>query len=273
VKQAGNFRHEAMKTTFSLILPDEGPAEAGGLARECFEHLDYLESRLSRYIEGSDVWQINHMEAGDQLFLSEACHKCLLQAREAQQLTEGRFDVSLGTIIEHQKTKVDGPPVAVHGCLVIDPDRPLVTCEEAGREIDLGGIGKGFALDSMGSLLKDWGVKNALLSAGASTHLAVGTRPWKLALSGDHQSLSIEILDRAMSASGTAFEGMHLVTATGSPTSYPCKRAWAVARTAAIADAWSTALMLLTKEEIHSLKTLPEACYLETAEGIHPVLL
>jgi thiamine biosynthesis lipoprotein ApbE len=120
----------------------------------------------------------------------------------------------------------------------------------------------------MARLLKDWGVGNAFLSAGASTHLAMGKRAWKVTLSGDRQSLGIEITGQAMSASGTAFAGMHIVTPTGSPKNYPFRRAWAVAPTAGMADAWSTALMLLTAKEIHSLKTPPEVCYLETPEGI-----
>ena len=63
----------------------------------------------------------------------------------------------------------DGPAIGrpvFWGPFVIAPDRPFISCEEAGREIDFGGIGKGFALDKMKSLMIDWGIKAALLSAG-----------------------------------------------------------------------------------------------------------
>ncbi len=55
------------------------------------------------------------------------------------------------------------------GRLTIHPDIAAVTCDEPGREIDLGGIGKGFALDQLRQILLDWGAEGGLLTAGASS--------------------------------------------------------------------------------------------------------
>ena len=42
---ARSFTHEAMNTTFHLRLRVPDASAAAGMARECFEHLDLLESR------------------------------------------------------------------------------------------------------------------------------------------------------------------------------------------------------------------------------------
>ena len=58
---ARHFSHEAMNTTFSLRLRGVNEETARGMARECFDQIDLLETRLSRFIEGSDVSRINCM--------------------------------------------------------------------------------------------------------------------------------------------------------------------------------------------------------------------
>ena len=122
------FSHDAMKTNFTLRINDSNVNEAAGVAKECFEHLDYLETKLNRYLEGSDVWQINNMQAGDTLFLSEACYDCLNLAMEAYADTGGLFDVTIGKKIEHLKSGTAGSPPDQTGQLAIDPDRPAIHC-------------------------------------------------------------------------------------------------------------------------------------------------
>ena len=65
-----------------------------------------------------------------------------------------------------------GALAPARGGFMIDPGQPLITCLAEGREIDLGGIGKGFALDRLREILVDWEIAGGLLSAGARTQLA-----------------------------------------------------------------------------------------------------
>lgn len=246
------FTHDAMNTTFSLRLRGVDEAVAQGMARECFDQLDYLEARLSRFIEGSDVSRINRMKTGETLYLSEPCHQCLLLALEAHTRTRGLFDITLGTHIEHRKSGDAGPIPPLVGRLTIHPDVPAITCEDPGREIDLGGIGKGFALDQLKLLLTEWGAQDVLLSAGASSLLAFGQHAWPVDLTGDTESLRISLSNQALSASGTGIQGSHIVHPAGRdamPTT-PCKRIWATATNAVMSEIWSTALMLVKPEEI-----------------------
>ncbi|MEO5716411.1 MAG: FAD:protein FMN transferase [Luteolibacter sp.] len=246
------FSHEAMNTTFHLRICENDEAIARGMARECFEQLDFLETRLSRFVDGSDVSRINHMRAGEILYISQPTHECLILALDASQQTGGLFDITLGRRIEHHKSGDTGPVPALAGKIIIHPDVPAVTCEEPGREIDLGGIGKGFALDHLQQILIEWGAEGALLAAGASSLLAFGPQPWPVELAGSGGSTRITLHNEALSASGTGIQGSHIIHPAGDEAmpAAPCDRVWVTAPTAALAEVWSTALMLLDPEEI-----------------------
>lgn len=261
------FRHDAMMTTFSIRIAHEGRAEAAGAARDCFEYLDYLESKLSRFMEGSDVWQINHMGTGDSLNISEDCYNCLRLSAEAYAQTRGLFDITLGTRIQHVKEDQSGPPPEVAGQVSIDPEKTAVHCIQSGRELDLGGIGKGFALDRLKERLQDWEIQSALLSAGSSTFLAFGEKPWPIELCGDQQKQSIDLKDRALSASGTGVQGSHIVSPDSVQPNHPFKRLWITHDTAAMADAWSTALMLLPVKDLIQIKSSRSKVFAEQPDG------
>jgi FAD:protein FMN transferase len=248
------FAHEAMRTTFTLRFADLSEEDAKGVARECFELVDRLETALSRYREGSEVWQINHMRAGKTLYLSDVCHRCLLKAMEGWLATGGLFDITQGRRIEHWKSSSDGPVPEICGSLSIHPDVPAITCLEEGRELDLGGIGKGFALDEMAALLTDWEIGNVLLAAGGSSLVALGDAAWPVELAGDGGSLAIPLANEALSASGTGIQGSHIIhpgVADGS-ASYGYKRVWVTAQSAAEAEIWSTAVMLVMPGELET---------------------
>lgn len=248
------YSHDAMKTTFTLRIFGEPSDFTARLTANLFEELDTIEQKLSRYFPGSDVWQINHMKAGERLFISEWTYDCLRTAFEVYMETGGVFDVTLGKKIEHQKNRTDGPVPDMTGQLVLDPERPAVHCIEPGREIDLGGIGKGFALDILSPKLRGGGISDALLSAGTSTHLAFGDGSWPIKLAGCNERDSLDLKNQALSASGTDIQGSHLVSPTEKSHDYPFSQIWVVEKTAARADAWSTAAMLLTEEELQELK-------------------
>ena len=87
-------------------------------------------------------------------------------------LTGGAFDISIGT----------GLP-----SLELDADDFLVRATTDGVQVDLGGIGKGYAVDLMAELLEEWGLQRALVHGGFSSVLALeppaGRDGWPLTLS------------------------------------------------------------------------------------------
>ena len=272
MSQIHQFDHNAMKTTFIFRIVADDAKLAHDVAHAAIARLDEIEQTLSRYIEGSDVFRINHMQSDQSLFISETCYDCIRLATEAHEQTGGLFDITLGTVIEHQKNDDDGDCPPLIGTLSIDPERPRITCEAAGREIDLGGIGKGFALDQLKLLLEDFGIESALLSAGASTQLAFGPKTWPIELSGDHNQQTIGLNNQALSASGVGIQGSHIVSPLKqAEPSYTFRRAWVLQPSAAMADAWSTALMLIPAEQLRSFEAPHDTLFFETATGIQPL--
>ena len=261
------FAHKAMKTEFTLRLKHPDQQLAQSVAREAFELIDELESKLSRYFHGSDVWQINRMQAGQNLFISELCHDCLLEGLQAYQQTGGLFDITLGQLIEHRKNKLDEPPPQLAGQLVIAPDRPAIQCNEPGREIDLGGIGKGFALDRAKRLIQAWNIESGILSAGASTHLAFGPQAWKLGLSSKNETLEITLRDQALSASGTSIQEAHIVAPPELEGSTHHPRVWVVHHSATWADVWSTTAMLMSQKELQEMADQFPGLYIENPDS------
>lgn len=244
--------HDAMKTTFALRLCGENEAELRGLGTECIAMIDELERKLSRYAEGGDVQRINHLKAGESLNISDECYACLREAMEMCLITGRLFDPTLGAPIEHRKTDAPGDRPEVCGQLMVHPDRARVSCVEEGRVIDLGGIGKGFTLDQLTRFLIDWGVVGGLLSSGASTHVAFGDVTWPMNLTGDQSVMKIALHHAALSASGTSIQGEHIIAPDGwevDEAAMP-KRLWVVSPDGSAADAWSTALMLMTPDEM-----------------------
>jgi thiamine biosynthesis lipoprotein len=239
-----SIHREAMNTVFTIRLPSADLAEAERLTGECFLLLETLEALLSRFRPDSDISRINRLNAGESLWVDERTARCLRLAIEASQLTEGLFDATLSPAA----AQTERP-----GQLRLAEDGPRVFCEAAGRQIDLGGIGKGFALDEMAAVLKDLEVPYALLSAGASTHLAFGNSSWKICLDPEAEASEYLLQEEAISSSGTAQQGCHILHPdTGMAPSYHFSRVWLATGCAALADAFSTAALLMDADEINA---------------------
>lgn len=249
---------------FRLSHPDENYARQA--MRAGFRELDRLEGLLSRFREGGDVWRINHASPGEVLRIGEECHACLLRAAAVSEATFGAFDPTVGAAAalarEGRGREADADALAealaqrsAFG-LTVDEHAPFVRVNEERDTLDLGGIGKGFALDRVRGLLSDWGVENGLLCGGGSSLLAFGSPEsggWSVNLAGAREKTRGNLLDCSIGASGTGEQGLHLIDPRRGGQRCLHARAWAVATDAAAADAFSTAWMTMTREEIASV--------------------
>jgi thiamine biosynthesis lipoprotein len=132
----------------------------------------------------------------------------------------------------------------------------LVTVHADHMVFDLGAVGKGYALDQAAEILQSWSITRAFLNAGDSTLLALSPPPgreaWDITLADGTQALSLR--DRALSGSGFQVQGAHLMDPrTLQPVPVQPQRSYALAPSAALSDALSTAFMILTPEETHTL--------------------
>jgi FAD:protein FMN transferase len=253
------FSHEAMATVFEVhaVHPDE--RYAAQAAQAAFEVLNRLEQELSRFVANSDVTRINHLAAGQTARVGTPAIECLAIARHMFDLTGGAFDISLGSGL---------------ASLDVDPGSHVVRATSDGVRIDLGGIGKGYAIDRMADLLEEWGLGRALVHGGFSSVLALdppdSAGAWPLTLSdpGRPSTVLVRLPARqmALGASGTR-KGNHIVDPCTGESVVGRLAAWvAVPRpsashdesgqrvaAAAVADALSTAFMTMAPEAIEAL--------------------
>ena len=241
--------HRAMATTFQVRIANEEKSYAESAAQAAFSLLERLESHLSRFRAGSDISQIKELKPGEKLRVSEPAFACLEIAKKMEHATGGAFSAAPAALISQ--------PAAPRWTLL--PGEFSVRCDLGKLEFDLGAIGKGFALDRMAAVLRDWHCPAFLLVAGGSSILA-GDPPaenagWSCGLGDDNSPQRYWLANCSLSGSGLAVKGQHILDPrTGQPAQRE-SRAWALTDTAAESDALSTAAMVLDKNEINDVLT------------------
>jgi len=263
------FSHQAMAAIFEVIIVHEDAHYAQQAAHAAFDELDRLESELSRFIENSDICRINNLPANQPLRLGLPSFECLQAAARIYAETNGAFDVTIGALLACWRNK-NGTP------LTPSQDQLNLACKQTGMhllilneaeytikllaspmQIDLGGIGKGYAVDQMARLLREWGISTALINGGHSSILALdvppGTKGWPLILSNpaDRKQIlaRLHFQHKSLSASGLK-KGQHIIDPRTAQPVKEKKAAWVSAPDAATADALSTAFMVMSPEEI-----------------------
>lgn len=262
------FSFEAMTTMFDVLVAHEDKAYAGYAAQAVFREIERLELLLSRHDPTTDVARINRLAPGEYMRVSMEVLNCLEFAARAYVYTDGAFDPAF-------RSREGGRPSAMDFLIMsspesAEPDAPaefLVGIDPAAvehgftsAELDMGAIGKGFALDLATMLMDDYSLDNYLLNSGTSAVLARGGGPegegWIVGVSGDYRDqtgISTTALHNcAMSGSGTAIKGEHIrIPESGAAAGALCS--WAKAGSAAWSDAMSTALMVMARPRAEEL--------------------
>ncbi len=245
------FAHAAMATEFELILPGDDEEYSGHAAQAAFAEIDRLENRLSRFDPRSDISLINRLSAGKTLRIGIETFECLSLAMRLQDETRGAFDIDFRS--GRRPSRVWEPIRA--------PDGFEVTVH-AGVDLDLGGIGKGFALDMAREVLAHWEIDRGLLHGGTSTALAWGfpgrhageLEGWPLGVAGAQPSTGaprrVILRDRALSGSGTEVKGEHVIDPRDGRPARGHDAAWVSHPSAAEADALSTAFMVMPTAQV-----------------------
>ncbi len=248
------FRHHAMATAWVVGVVGEDRETAAWAAREAFAMVDRLEEDLSRFQPVSYVSQIARLPRGGRLRVSQETYECLLLAKAVWSETGGAFDITVRDGAEALPSRLEWVS-RMEGFGLYEGHE--IGVRAGGLALDLGGIGKGFAIDEITRLFHEEDIENALIDAGGSTLFGMGNAPdstegWPVSL-GERHGL-VALADRAMSASGFEVKGRHVMDPrTGRPVDTERQRAWVMAGSAALADALSTAALVMTEAEIAAL--------------------
>ncbi|MBI4529910.1 MAG: FAD:protein FMN transferase [Candidatus Latescibacteria bacterium] len=254
---------------------DVNRVEAGVTA--AFAEIDRLEKVMSTYRDDSEIARLNRTPARQESVCSEDLFSVIEQAQGYAVLTGGTFDITVHPLIEvwgFEKIGGDRPtPEAIFAALTSEGYRLMTvnvkdrTCTftRDGMGINLGGIGKGYALDKAVDQLRRYGVTSARLNFGGN--ISTMGRPsdgetWCIRVSHPvklrERVVDLYLSDRAVSTSANSerfveIEGKRYGHILNPRTGFPANRQGSVtvvSPSATEADALSTGLFVMSDDQI-----------------------
>jgi thiamine biosynthesis lipoprotein len=227
-----------MGTRFELFLRGEDEQHLEAVAVAVQEEIARLDGVLSRFDPRSEIARINRQAGKTAVRVDRELFDLLETCEQGRLATNGFFDVSQG------------------GDWELDATACTVRLATAEAQIDLGGVGKGYALDRGREILQRFQVANAFLHGGTSSALAIGDEVWPIDLrhpaEPDVIVAQIELANRGLSCSAVRHaeqEQSDIVNPlTGAPLVGDAACA-VLAAGAAEAEIFSTALLAMGKSQ------------------------
>lgn len=295
---------QAMATQFEVLLPFGTP---GGMdvAGEALDLIDRLEEQLTVYRDHSEVSRLNRLAADNSVVVEDRLFALLAECARLTAATEGAFDITTGALSKawgffKRQGRVPTPEERSEVLgrvgsrfLELDPQRRTARYLVRGLEINLGSIGKGYALDRAAELLRQREVSLGLLHGGHSSIVALGTDPadrrgWAVGVRHpwlpERRLAVLRLRDRALGTSAATFQhleynGRKLGHILDPRTGWPAEglaSATVVAPSAAEADALATAFFILGVDKAAAYcRAHPQigALLLADGPGAKPVVL
>jgi thiamine biosynthesis lipoprotein len=261
-------QRRAMACWFELTL-DEADARWLAPARAALTQLDAIESRLSVFRSTSAISDINRRAVDADVACDRDLFDLLARCETLSRATDGAFDITSTALSRcwgflRREGRVPSTDEIASaranvgmGLVHLDRERGTVRFAKPGVALNLGAIGKGYALDCIADSLQQEGVNRVLLSAGRSSLLAIGGKGagWPVDLVSPRRERPIARVWLRGAALGTSGAGEQFVIAdgqrfghvidprTGRPSS-DMLSASVVCANAADADALSTAFLI-----------------------------
>ena len=266
----------AMGCLFECFLVGDDPEDARAIGMEALEEVARLDAQLSHYRQDSDISRLNRWAADEWVRVEPELFGLLQRCAAWTQATGGAFDVACGALLKawdfHVGSGRRAHPDDVRNALrhsgmsrvLLDADHHLVHFDASELTLNLGAIGKGYALDRAAEIVRFYGLANGVIHGGHSTILALGYAPsgdaWEFVIRDPRdRSTPIETVrlhDAALSTSGSygqfaEVDGVQYGHVLNPETGYPVQTPLSVsvvADNAADADALSTAFLVMGAE-------------------------
>jgi len=248
---------DAMGSTYTIVAygPDRVKLETA--VELAFEEVRRLDNLLSNYKPRSE-WSLVNREAANRSVkvspeLFEFLESCLAYSRQ----TEGAFDITVGPLVKTwgfykgsgrlpHRAEIRGAMARVgYRNILLNKETLEVRFAREGVEMDPGGIGKGYAVDRVVEILKEQGIRSAMVTAGGSSIYGLGAPPgdpgWRVNIRHPRdpkRNVSHVVLNNlSMSTSGTSekffYAGRKLYSHIFDPrTGYPAQGMLSVSVTA-----------------------------------------
>lgn len=267
--QWAQVRCEHMATTITVTAPAGRAEQAGSIVSDVFERIDLM---MSEWKPGSPLTAINNAAGQRPVETPTELFNLITLGIQLGDATAGAFDITWAALWGLWDFKAQPPvlpdPAEIEARLALvdyrriqlDPEARTVFLPDTGMLIGLGAIAKGYALDVAAGELRAVGIDDFLIVAGGQVYAAGDRdgRPWRIGVRDPRAGpadliATIELRDGSASTSGDyeqffILDGQRhhhiLDPRTGWPSS-AARSATVIASSAALADALSTALMVL----------------------------
>ena len=270
----------AMGTVFEIAAYDSSPDHASVILDQALQEAVRLDRIMSNYQAESELSHLNEHAYSHAQPVSPDLYRIIEISLDYSRRSGGLFDITVAPLVNYWKSVMRGERRAsaseetkLRACVgyknvVLTPPN-LISFQCPSTQIDLGAIGKGYAVDRIVDLLRQHGIDNALVNAGGSTLYGMGHPPgetaWRVNLKGVGES-QILLADDSVSTSEQSRKSMvgdrqvgHIIDPQRGQPINASGTASVFARTATDSDALSTTALLLGPEKTKPIiDNLPE---------------
>ncbi len=178
-----------MGANFTIVLYGYDRAEMERAVDAAFLDARRLDAMLSIHRPASEVCEVNRDAARQAVRISGELFRLLSDCLDYSRRSDGSFDVSVGPLVRawgfHRgagalpdMAEVEAARAGVgYQHIHLEAEAQTVRFGRPGIEIDLGGIGKGYAVDRMVDIMKRRGFDTALVAAAGSSIYGLGSPP------------------------------------------------------------------------------------------------
>jgi FAD:protein FMN transferase len=177
-----------MGTVFEIAAYGESIEQTSTAIEMAFHEIVRIDDLMSNYKPDSALSNLNRLAHFHAQKVPVDLYRAIERAVEFSRLSGGRFDITVAPLVNLWKAALSGDSIPspeqqreAERCVgyekihLTPPDQ--VTFQSSCLQLDLGAIGKGYAIDHAGEILRSLGIRDAFLNSGGSTILAMGSPP------------------------------------------------------------------------------------------------
>jgi thiamine biosynthesis lipoprotein len=207
-----------MGTEVSVYLWSDDSEAGLATLESVFQEADRIDRLMSTYKDDSEISKINREAAAAPVVSGEELFSLISRSLEISVLTDGAFDITYESVGQHYDFREHQRPdeLTVESELEninfrfvqLDDEARTVRFGQDGVRINLGGIAKGYVVERGVSILREKGIKNAIVTAGGDSRLLGDRRgrPWMVGIRDPRKegevAITLPLQDEAISTSG-----------------------------------------------------------------------
>ena len=268
----------SMGTEIRVSVWAADASRADAAIHAVFQEFDRLERLMSIWVDDSEIQNLNKAAGQHPVPIGAELRKVIKVANQVSEWTGGKFDVTWGAMsglwkfdyqnrdgtIPDRKELIRRSRLIDYRDLILDEQAGTGFLRREGMVVNLGGIGKGYAVDRARDILQERGFQDFMIQFGGDMYVSgqAGDRPWRLGIQdprgpAGHIFAAMNVSDSTFSTSGD-YERFfikdgrryhHILDpATGEPAR-GCRSVTILATSATIADGLSTGVLILGPED------------------------